>query len=72
MKEGYSNLANIPRLSINLMTSVVHTAVVEKYRSPDDIVLVYRRATVYVAATNVITDRQYSLNAALTGSDSKT
>lgn len=37
---------SIPRLSINLMTSVMHTAVVEKYRSPDGMVLVYRSATV--------------------------
>ena len=57
---------SIPRLSINLMTSVMHTAVVEKYRSPDVMVLVYRSATVYVAATSVITVRQYSLNNTLT------
>lgn len=57
---------SIPRLSINLMTSVMHTAVVEKYRSPDDMVLVYRSATVYVAATRVITVRQYSLKTTLT------
>lgn len=37
---------SIPRLSINLMTSVMQTAVVEKYRSPDGMVLVYRSATV--------------------------
>lgn len=49
---------SIPRLSISLMTSVLNTAVVEKYRSPDETVLVYRSATVYVAATRVMTVRQ--------------
>lgn len=62
---------SIPRLSINLTTSVMHTAVVEKYRSPDGIVLVYRSATVYVAATSVITVRQYSLKTTLTFSEKK-
>lgn len=61
--------ASIPRLSINLMTSVMHTAVVEKYISPDEMVLVYRSATVYVAATKVITVRQYSLKITLTFSE---
>lgn len=63
---------SIPRLSINLMTSVMHTAVVEKYRSPDEMVLVYRSATVYVAATRVITVRQYSLKTTLTFSEETT
>lgn len=62
----HTYFVSIPRLSINLMTSVMHTAVVEKYRSPDEMVLVYRRATVYVAATRVITVRQYSLKTTLT------
>lgn len=62
---------SIPRLSINLMTSVMHTAVVEKYRSPDGMVLVYRSATVYVAATSVITVRQYSLKTTLTFSEER-
>lgn len=62
---------SIPRLSINLMTSVMHTAVVEKYRSPDEMVLVYRSDTVYVAATSVITVRQYSLKATLTFSEER-
>lgn len=53
------------------MTSVMHTAVVEKYRSPDGMVLVYRSATVYVAATNVITVRQYTLKTTLTFSGEK-
>lgn len=59
----HTYLASIPRLRTNLMTSVMHTAVVAKYRSPDDMVLVYRSATVYAAATSVITVRQYSLKA---------
>lgn len=63
---------SIPRLSINLMTSVMHTAVVEKYRSPDEMVLVYLRATVYVAATSVITAKQYSLKITLTFSGGET
>lgn len=58
-------------LSINLITSVMHTAVVEKYRSPDEMVLVYLRATVYVAATSVITVRQYSLKTTLTFSEER-
>lgn len=62
---------NIPRLSINLMTSVMHTAVVEKYRSPVEMVRVYRSATVYVAATSVITVRQYSLKTTLTFSEER-
>lgn len=62
---------SIPRLSINLMTSVMHTAVVEKYISPDEVVLVYRSATVYAAATSVITVRQYSLKTTLTFSEEK-
>lgn len=49
----------------------MQTAVVEKYRSPDGIVLVYRSATVYVAATSVITVRQYSLKTTLTFSEKK-
>lgn len=49
----------------------MHTAVVEKYRSADGIVLVYRSATVYVAATSVITVRQYSLKTTLTFSEKK-
>lgn len=64
-------LISIPRLSSNLTTSARHTAVVEKYRSPDGIVLVYRSATVYVAATSVITVRQYSLKTTLTFSEGK-
>lgn len=63
--------ASMHRLSANLMTSVMHTAVVEKYRSPDEMVLVYRSATVYVAATSVITVRQYSLKTTLTCSEEK-
>lgn len=59
-------LASIPRLRTNLITSVMHTAVVEKYRSPDEMVRVYLNATVYVAATSVITARQYSLKTTLT------
>lgn len=51
------------------MTSVMQTAVVEKYRSPDEMVLVYRSTTVYVAATRVITVRQYSLKTKLTFSE---
>lgn len=54
------------------MTSARHTAVVEKYRSPVEMVLVYRNATVYVAATSVITLRQYSLKNKLTFSEEKT
>lgn len=49
----------------------MHTAVVEKYRYPDGIVLVYRSATVYVAVTRVITVRQYSLKTTLTLSEKK-
>lgn len=60
---------SIPRLRISLMTSVMHTAVVEKYMSPVEMVLVYRRASVYVAATRVITVRQYSLKITLTCSE---
>lgn len=56
---------------MSLMTSVMHTAVVEKYMSVDGRVLVYRKATVYVAATSVITVRQYSLKITLTGSVDK-
>lgn len=62
---------SMPRLSINLTTSVMHTAVVEKYSSPDGMVLVYRRATVYAAATSVITVRQYTLKTTLTFSEEK-
>lgn len=51
------------------MTSARHTAVVEKYRSPVEMVLVYLNATVYVAATSVITLRQYSLKNKLTFSE---
>lgn len=64
-------LASIPVLSISLMTSARHTAVVEKYKSPDEMVLVYRKTTVYVAATRVITVRQYSLNTRLTFSEGR-
>lgn len=53
------------------MTSVMHTAVVEKYRAPDEMVRVYLNATVYVAATSVITARQYSLKTTLTFSAEK-
>lgn len=53
------------------MTSVMHTAVVEKYRSTDGMVRVYRSATVYVAATSVITVRQYSLKTTLTFSEER-
>lgn len=62
-----THLASIPRLSASLTTSVMHTAVVLRYSSPDDdaLVLVYRIATVYAAATSVITVRQYSLKATL-------
>lgn len=67
----HTYFVSIPRLSINLMTSVIHTAVVEKYRSPDEMVLVYRSATVYVAATSVITVRQYSLKTTLTFSEER-
>lgn len=49
----------------------MHTAVVEKYRSPDEMVLVYRSATVYVAATSVITVRQYNLKTTLAFSEEK-
>lgn len=70
--QQHTYLASIPRLRTNLMTSVMHTAVVAKYRSPDDMVLVYRSATVYAAATSVITVRQYSLKATLLFSGGRT
>lgn len=60
----------MPTLKNNLITSVMHTAVVEKYSSVPT-VLVYRSATVYVAATRVITVRQYNLNSKLTFSERK-
>lgn len=60
-----THLDSIPRLSTNLMSSETHTAVVEKYMS-DETVLVYRSVTVYVAATSVITVRQYTLKTTLT------
>lgn len=66
-----THFVSIPRLRTNLMTSVMHTAVVEKYRSPDELIRVYRSATVYVAATSVITVRQYSLKTTLTFSGQK-
>lgn len=69
--QQHTYFVSIPRLRINLMTSVMHTAVVEKYRSPDEMVLVYRSATVYVAATSVITVRQYSLKTTLTFSEER-
>lgn len=56
---------------MSLMTSARHTAVVEKYRSPVEMVRVYLRATVYVAATRVITLRQYSLKSRPTVSEDK-
>lgn len=57
--------AKMTKLSNNFITSATQTAVVEKYIAVVT-VLVYRRATVYAAATSVITSRQYSLNTRLT------
>lgn len=55
----------MPRLRKSLITSVIQTAVVEKYRTVP-VVLVYRKAIVYVAATKVITVKQYNLKSKLT------
>lgn len=58
----------MPKLRNNLITSVMQTAVDEKYRTAP-VVLVYRNATVYVAATKVITVKQYNLKSRLTFSE---
>lgn len=58
----------MPKLRNSLITSVIQTAVVEKYKTVS-VVLVYRKATVYVAATKVITVKQYNLKSKLTFSE---
>lgn len=69
-QHSHTYLAKMPTLKNNLITSVMQTAVVEKYSSVST-VLVYRSATVYAAATRVITVRQYNLNSKLTFSEEK-